>query len=137
MLMKEFFKEQLTKIFISQARAILKRHKPIIVAVVGSVGKTSTKLAIATVLAQKYRVRYQDGNYNVPLTVPFVIMGQQLPTLTNPVGWLRAWLQGQKYIVGSYPYDVVVLELGTDKPGDILDFKSFIKPDIAVVSAIS
>ena len=135
--MKNFLKELLTKIFISQAKTILKRHKPIVVAVVGSVGKTSTKLAVATVLKQKFRVRYQDGNYNVPLTVPFVITGQQLPSLTNPFGWFKAWLNGQKYLVGSYPYDVIVLELGTDKPGDILDFKSFIKPDIAVVTAIS
>jgi UDP-N-acetylmuramoyl-tripeptide--D-alanyl-D-alanine ligase len=135
--MKNFLKDTLTKIFISQARAILKRHKPIIVAVVGSVGKTSTKLAIATVLKQKYRVQYQEGNYNVPLTVPFVITGQSLPSLTNPFGWLKAWLNGQKYLVGKFPYDVVVLELGTDKPGDILDFGKFLNPDISVVTAIS
>lgn len=135
--MKSLFKEWLTTIFVRQAKKIINVHKPLIVVVVGSVGKTGTKMAIASVLQQKYRVRYQEGNYNVPLTLSFVLTGQSLPTLTNPFGWLRAWLQGQKFIFGNFPYDVVLLELGTDAPGDIIAFKKIIKADIAVVSAIS
>lgn len=135
--MKQLIKRWLTTIFVRQAKAILKAHNPLIVVVVGSVGKTGTKLAIANVLKQKYRVCYQDGNYNVPLTLSFVLTGQQLPTLTNPFGWLKVWLKGQKYIYGRFPYDVVVLELGTDAPGDIQNFKNIVNPDIAVVSAIS
>ncbi len=135
--MKNYIKTWLTSVFIRQAKAILKKHKPIVVAVLGSVGKTGTKLAIVDVLKQKYRVQYQNGNYNVPLTVPLVITGQTLPGLTNPIGWLKVWLKGQKFLTSAYPYDVVVLELSTDKPGDIADFKEFLYPDISVVTAIS
>ena len=135
--MKQFIKNTLTRIFVAQAKKILKAHNPLVVVVVGSVGKTGTKLAIAKVLQQKYRVRYQEGNYNVPLTLSFVLTGQQLPTLTNPFGWFMAWVHGQKYIYGNFPYDVVLLELGTDAPGDIIAFKDIVKADIAVVSAIS
>lgn len=135
--MKAQIKHWLTAIFVRQAKKILKAHNPLVVVIVGSVGKTGTKMAIANVLQQKYRVRYQDGNYNVPLTVSFVLTGQQLPTLTNPFGWLRAWLKGQKSIYGNFPYDVVLLELGTDSPGDIIAFKDILQADIAVVSAVS
>ena len=39
---------------------------------------------LATVLSQKYRVRYQHGNYNTPISVPFVFLGRELPSLKNP-----------------------------------------------------
>jgi UDP-N-acetylmuramoyl-tripeptide--D-alanyl-D-alanine ligase len=135
--MKNYLKNLLTKIFVSQAKQIIKKHNPMIIAVVGSVGKTSTKHTIATVLSQKYRVQFQNGNYNVPLTLDFVVTGQSLPPLYNPFGWIKAWLNGQKYIIGNYPYDVLLLEIGTDAPGDIIEFKEIITPDLAVVSAIS
>jgi UDP-N-acetylmuramyl pentapeptide synthase len=135
--MKAYIKNQLTKLFVRQAKKILKNHNPLVVVVVGSVGKTSTKFAIASVLKQKYRVRYQEGNYNVPLTLSFVLTGQQLPNLMNPFGWMKAWLKGQKYIYANFPYEVVLLELGTDAPGDIIAFKDIITADIAVVSAVS
>ena len=135
--MKHFLIKLLTKIFTHQAKQIIKRHKPLVVAIVGSVGKTSTKHAIASVLNQKYRVQYQDGNYNVPLSLSFVVTGQELPAIYNPFGWLKAWLKGQQYILGNYNYDVVILELGTDTPGDVMQFSSIITPDIAVITAIS
>lgn len=118
-------------------RQIIKKHQPKIVAVVGSVGKTGTKYATATILRQKYRVVVQDGNYNTPISVPFIFLGRSLPALRNPFGWLAAWLAGQKIVWGKYPYDIVVVELGTDKPGDMADFQKIIHPDIAVVAAIS
>ena len=135
--MRNFIKNNLTKLFVRQAKRILHKHQPTIVAVVGSVGKTSTKLAIATVLKQSYRVQYQSGNYNVMLTLPLVISGQTMPSLYNPFGWLRVWLAGQRYVHGSYPYEVIVLELGTDAPGDIIQFKELLSVDIAVISGIS
>ena len=135
--MKNYFKDQLAKIFIRQAKKIIKKHNPLIVVVVGSVGKTSTKFAIEKVLSQKYRVQFQSGNYNVPLSLDFVVTGQTLPNLYNPFAWLKAWLNGQKYIYKNYPYDVLLLELGTDKPGDIIEFKKILTADVAVVSAVS
>lgn len=134
---QKIVKDLITKIFVHQMQQIIKKHKPIIVAVVGSVGKTSAKHATATILSQKFRVMYQDGNYNTPISVPFIFLGRSLPPLKNPFGWLAAWVAGQKIIWGKYPYDVVVVELGTDKKGDILDFKKILHADIAVITAVS
>lgn len=135
--MQKRAKNFLINLFTRQTKKIISKHKPIIVAVVGSVGKTSAKVAIATVLAQKYQVLSQSGNYNTPISVPFIFLGRDLPPLKNPFAWFAAWLAGQKIVYGQFNYDIVVVELGTDKPGDIIDFKKLLKIDIAVVTAIS
>ena len=135
--MKQFVKSLLTRIYVRQMKQIIAVHNPRVVAVVGSVGKTSTKLAIATVLSEKYRVCFQSGNYNTPISIPFIFFGRPLPSLTNPFGWLAAWNAGRKIIRGEFPYDIVVVELGTDKPGEIAEFQDYIHPDIAVLTAIS
>lgn len=135
--MKKLAKIFLTKIFTAQARAIVNKYRPKVVVVVGSIGKTSTKLAIAKVLSAKYSVQYQDGNYNVPLSVPFVISGQEYPGMTNYFQWIKAWRQGQKILKNGYSYDFVVLEYGTDHPGEIAEFAKLPKPDITVISGIA
>lgn len=135
--MKQSVKSFITRIFVRQMQQIIKKHKPIIVAVVGSVGKTSTKLAIAKVLSEKYRVLVQQGNYNTPIAVPFIFLDRPLPTLHNPFSWFKAYLKGQKVLKGQFPYDVVVIELGSDQPGDLAEFKPILQPDIGVVTAIS
>lgn len=126
----------LTRIFVAQVLRLRKQHSFKIVCVVGSVGKTSTKVAIAKALGRRKRVLWQEGNYNVDLTVPLVLFSQPLPSLFNIVAWARIWLQNQRTIRQPYPYDVVVLELGTDAPGQIADF-AYLRPDIAVVTAIA
>ncbi len=135
--MKQFVKQLLTAIFTAQMKRIIALHQPKIIAVVGSVGKTSTKFAIATVLAERYRVLSQAGNYNAPISVPFIFLNRSLPNLYNPFGWFAAWLAGNKIIRGDFPYDVVVVEIGTDKPGDVVEFKDILRPDISVVTAVS
>lgn len=135
--MKKLAKIFLTKIFTAQARAIISKYRPKVIVVVGSIGKTSTKLSVAKVLSAKYSVQYQDGNYNVPLSVPFVISGQEYPGITNYFQWIKAWRQGQKILKNGYSYDFVVLEYGTDHPGEIAEFANLPKPDITIVSGIA
>ena len=59
------------------AVAVLKRHKPKIVAITGSVGKTSTKAAVFTVLSSKYYVRENQKNYNNEIGIPLTIIGNE------------------------------------------------------------
>jgi UDP-N-acetylmuramyl pentapeptide synthase len=120
----------------AQVRQLRARRHFKVVAVAGSVGKTSTKLAIAELLAKDMRVRYQTGNYNDRVTVPLVFFGLTEPSLYNIVAWLKVLGVTQSEIAMSYPYDVVVVELGTDGPGQLVDF-AYIKPDITVVTAVS
>lgn len=105
--------------------------------VAGSVGKTSTKTAIATVLAEKYRVQYQTGNYNHVLSTALVYFGLPMPELRSPLAWLQTLGKTEQIIKNGYGYDVVVLEIGTDAPGDLAQFKGYLQADIGVVTAIT
>jgi UDP-N-acetylmuramoyl-tripeptide--D-alanyl-D-alanine ligase len=133
---KQFGRNAVCAVLEWQVRRLRRRHHFKIVAVVGSVGKTSTKLAIAELLGQGLRVRYQVGNYNDRVTVPLVIFGQKEPSLFNIFAWLSVFGANNAEIAFPYPYDVVVLELGTDGPGQIEQF-AYLHPDITVVTAVT
>src|SRR5574343_898329 len=117
--MKLYFKSLLVKILWFLVSALRKKHYPIVIAVAGSVGKTSTKSAVATVLSEKYNVQWQNGNYNDIVSVPLIFFGQKMPDIYNPFGWLKVFMSAVIQILGSYKYNIVIVELGSDKPGDI------------------
>jgi len=119
-----------------QVKRLRLRHDFKVVAVAGSVGKTSTKLAIADLLSQGLRVRHQTGNYNDRVTVPLVFFGHEEPNILNALAWLRIFRVNSRVIKKPYPYDVVVVELGTDAPGSMAAF-AYTRPDITVVTAVS
>lgn len=133
--MKQLLKSLVVRILSRQVRRLYKKHSFKTIAVVGSMGKTSTKLAIAAMLGKSMRVRYQDGDYGDIVNVPLVYFGQELPALTNPIAWIKIFLGNAKQIKGNYPYDVVVLELNTDRPGGLALFKSYVKADLTVLTA--
>jgi UDP-N-acetylmuramoyl-tripeptide--D-alanyl-D-alanine ligase len=68
--------EHILRVF---AVLVLKKYHPIIVGVTGSVGKSSTKEAIALVLSEGYVVRRSEGNYNNEFGVPLSILGEKSP----------------------------------------------------------
>lgn len=135
--MKSFFKNILVGILGWQVRRLCKRNKFKIIGVVGSIGKTSTKIAIAKVLESGKRVKYQEGNYNEIISVPLVFFGHKMPELWNFWGWFKIILQNEFQIYFKYPFDVVVVELGTDAPGQISEFRKYLHLDIAVITAIA
>ena len=130
-------KNFLANILQKQATRYIDRNNFIIVAVTGSVGKTSTTQAISTVLSEKYSVRTTKGNYNSEFGVPLSILNNNMPgSLKNPFGWLMMFAKNEVERRRKPDFEVLVLELGTDMPGDIKGF-SWLKPDYAVVTAIA
>jgi UDP-N-acetylmuramoyl-tripeptide--D-alanyl-D-alanine ligase len=118
-----------------QAKRLRRRHDFLVVAVAGSVGKTSTKLAIAKTLSASRRVIYQDGNYNDRLTVPLVLFGQTEPGIFNIAAWLRI-LASNRRAIQNFHYDVAILELGTDASGQLAKF-AYLKPELCVITAVA
>ncbi len=109
-----------------------------LICVVGSVGKTTTKNAIATILDQKFKIGGSQGNHNSELSAPLGILGIKYPKNTkNPFAWLRVLAAVKKRIRQKETVDIIVQELGTDAPGQIADFGKYLKPDITVLTAIS
>lgn len=135
--MKQKLKSIVVYILTKQVKRLRKKHQFKVIGVVGSIGKTSTKMAIAQTLGTNLRVRYQHGNYNDIVTVPLIFFGHEQPSLFNPLEWFKLFRANKKQIKGKFPYDVVVLELGTDGPGQIAKFSRYGELDIVVVTSIA
>lgn len=127
----------LEKILRLMAKAVLWRYRPTIVGVTGSVGKTSTKEAIFAVLSTKYRVRRNEKNYNNEIGIPLTVMGMEtggkslFKWALNLLRWLYMLVLPTKYP------EVLILEFGVDRPGDMGYLTSFIRPNVSVVTNIS
>ena len=80
-----------------------------VVAITGTNGKTTTKEMVAGVLSGKYRVLATAGNYNNEIGVPLTLLR------------LRK------------EYQVVVLELGMNAPGEIDRLTRICEPDVGMV----
>ncbi|OGL97390.1 hypothetical protein A2332_04700 [Candidatus Uhrbacteria bacterium RIFOXYB2_FULL_41_18] len=132
--MKKFIQNLLKRLSIK----IIRRHKPLIIAVTGSVGKTSTRNAIAALLGAQFHLRTNTKNYNNEFGVPLTIIGESSPGRSF-FGWLQVLIKAGKlawFTDSTYPR-VLVLEYGADHPGDISYLCSIAQPDIAVLTAIS
>lgn len=116
-----------------------KKHPEVkLVAVTGSVGKTSTKVAIGTVLNEKFRVRLHEGNHNSELSAPLAILGVEFPDDIRSLGqWLAVFKAVNTRIKQPTDVDVIVQELGTDAIGQIPHFGTYLTPDISVVTSVA
>jgi UDP-N-acetylmuramoyl-tripeptide--D-alanyl-D-alanine ligase len=119
------------------AKKYLTRAKSKIVAITGSVGKTSTKEAVFAVLSEAYgtNVNKSYGNLNSEAGVPLAILGfKESPTKIYQ--WLPIIFQAPIASISQKAYKILVLEFAADKPGDIKYLSSIARPDIAIVTAI-
>lgn len=133
------FKSFVRKRLESYVKQYFVKHPEVkLVVVTGSVGKTSTKVATATVLSEKYRVRLHEGNFNDLMSVPVAILGLEYPdNIRNPLNWLAVFRAAKERINDPTDVDVIVQELGSDRVGEVLQFGKYLKPDIAVITAVS
>ncbi|HEY1041954.1 MAG TPA: UDP-N-acetylmuramoyl-tripeptide--D-alanyl-D-alanine ligase [Candidatus Paceibacterota bacterium] len=118
------------------ARAILKKYRPLVVMVTGSVGKTSTKDATAAVLSNRFNLRASEKSYNSEFGVPLTIIGAKNPW-ENPIAWIRVFQEALALILlpNHYP-KLLVLEVGADRPGDLAKILRFADPDAVVVTRL-
>jgi len=85
-----------------------------LVAVAGSAGKTTTRRAIACLLAGLGRnVHYAAGNFNNAIGVPLVLLGLEAH------------------------HDTAVVEIGTSQPGEVAYGVSLAEPDIGVLTLVA
>jgi UDP-N-acetylmuramyl pentapeptide synthase len=117
----------------ARAKAIREKFNPRVIAVTGSMGKTSTKEAIAIVLARAGSVRTSQKNFNNEIGVPLTILGQQSPG-KSLFGWMK--LFRKSYSIKNYP-EYLLLEFGADHPGDIKALCELAPPDVSIVTGIS
>ena len=83
-----------------------------VVAVAGSNGKTTTKDLLRASLSPRFRVHATEGNLNHPVGVPLT---------------LRA---------APDDAEVLVVEVGTNEPGEIAILGAIVEPDLALITSI-
>lgn len=83
-----------------------------VVGITGSVGKTSTKECIASVLAQKYKVLKTEGNFNNEIGLPLTVLRLKKE------------------------HEVAVLEMGISDFGEMHRLSQIAKPDLCVLTNI-
>ncbi len=94
------------------ARSWRGRANVTVVGITGSVGKTSTKEAVAAVLAGSYRVLKSPGNLNTEVGLPLTLL----------------------YVEPHH--QVAVLEMGMYQAGDIAFLCSIARPGVGVVTSV-
>ena len=132
--MKSIFKKIVASILQFESKLVLNKYNPKIVAVTGSVGKTSTKDAVFSVIASSFYVRKSEKSFNSDIGIPLTILG--CPNAwNNPLLWLSNIWHGLKLILWrqSYP-EWLVLEVGADRPGDIKSVSKWLRPDVVVLT---
>ncbi len=82
------------------------------IGITGSVGKTTTKEMIASVLSQKFKVHKTQGNFNNDLGVPLTIFAMEEDT------------------------EIAVIEMGISDFGEMSVLAQIVKPDVCVITNI-
>lgn len=132
-----FLRKIIVTILTWEAKLVLRRRKPKIIAVTGSAGKTSTKDAIFAVMSHaELSVRKSEKSYNSEFGVPLTILGLE-SGWGSPWRWIVNMVQGLITALGKDPYPAwLIVEVGADRPGDIRAIARWLKPDIAVITSI-
>ncbi|MES2023304.1 MAG: UDP-N-acetylmuramoyl-tripeptide--D-alanyl-D-alanine ligase [Patescibacteria group bacterium] len=137
--MKDLFKKIIIYVLRVESQLVLWKYKPKIVAITGSVGKTSTKDAVYAVISKVAYVRKSQKSFNSEIGLPLTILG--IPNGWNsPSAWLQNILKGLWLFINPFPShkypEWLVLEVGVGKPGDMKKTASWLKTDAVIITAI-
>jgi UDP-N-acetylmuramoyl-tripeptide--D-alanyl-D-alanine ligase len=134
--MKNTFKKIIAYILKTESRLVLAKYKPKVIAITGSVGKTSTKDAVYAVLSHISYIRKSEKSFNSEIGLPLTILGA--PNGWNdPIVWTKNIFKGLWLIIWPHKYpEWLVLEVGVGKPNDMYDVASWLKTDAVIITAI-
>ena len=134
--MKTTLKKTISYLLKLESKLVLAKYKPKVVAITGSVGKTSTKDAVYAVFSKVAYVRKSEKSFNSEIGLPLTILG--LPNgWNNPLTWFVNILKGFWLIVWTHKYPKwLILEVGISKPGNMANVVSWLKTDAVIITAI-
>ncbi|MDO8604437.1 MAG: UDP-N-acetylmuramoyl-tripeptide--D-alanyl-D-alanine ligase [bacterium] len=136
-MLKQIFKQLVTFVLELEAKLVLHKYQPKVIAVTGSVGKTSTKDAIFAVVGEALLARKSEKSFNSEIGLPLTILNCE-NGWSNPLLWTKNLIKGSVLILTNIHYPKwLVLEIGAGKPGDIERAVRLVQPDIAVITRFS
>ncbi|MFA5792761.1 MAG: UDP-N-acetylmuramoyl-tripeptide--D-alanyl-D-alanine ligase [Candidatus Gracilibacteria bacterium] len=114
------------------AKRRLTQVRPMIIGVTGSAGKTSCKEAIYEVLSRRYKVKKSERNLNSEFGTVLTILDLK-SAYSSVFGWVGVLFKAcTDALKKPEVYDMLVLELGVDKPGDMDEILEVFAPDVLV-----
>jgi UDP-N-acetylmuramoyl-tripeptide--D-alanyl-D-alanine ligase len=124
------------KILNILAGKILSKYNPVVIGITGSVGKSSTKKAIYEILKNKYKVAGNDGRFRTDLNIPLAIIGEKSGRWSVRK-WIRIMAKALALLVRKKNYaDILILEMGVDRPNDMKNMLEVVKPNIGILTGI-
>lgn len=118
------------------AKLSLRRHRPRIVAIAGGRGKTVLKRTLTELLREHFRVRSNPLSHNTEIGLALAILGVRLPS-KRPSAVARALTRGLRHALAPDSVDILVLEFGARRAGDMRELLSIVCPDVAVITPLS
>ena len=108
-----------------------------LVAVTGSAGKASAKIAIGTVLSRQFDIQLRTDEPKTKADVLLQMMGVRMPE-KGLFKWWKVIRAVKKRIKAEKPdIQIIVQEFNPKEPGYNLWFKDYIMPDITVVTSVT
>ena len=123
------------------AKWTIKKYRPGIIGVTGSVGKTSTKEALFKVLNDGRHVRATSKNFNNEIGLPLTVLSPR-EEIKGIFFWSKVIFSAffkiilPKSFTSDYP-EILILEYAADRPGDIKYLLEVARPNIGIITAIS
>ncbi len=133
-----FIRRLIAWLLMWEATIFRARYSGPVIAITGSVGKTSTKEVIGLVMRKAYgpSTLVTPKSLNTEIGVPLTLLGFQSEP-HGVFGWGVALVRGLVVaLFGSMP-PCMVVEVGTDHPGDIAYLGRLVRPTHAVITHIS
>lgn len=130
-------KKLIQKIFCLLARICILRHKPMVIGITGSFGKTTARHVIFEILHRAGRdVWTPEGNYNGEWGLPFAVLRIRSGG-KNFFAWCRMFLSAIWTILNPRYPQMLVLEYGIDHRGEMDIQIDIVEPDIALFTKLS
>jgi len=99
--------------FEDARRIVSEMPRLTVIGITGSYGKTSTKVVLGQVLAEKYHTLITPESYNTPMGVTITIRKMLKPT-----------------------HEFFITEMGARQPGDVAELCALVHPKIGILTAI-
>lgn len=123
------------------ATAAIRRERPTVVAITGSVGKSTTKQMVQALLQMgdpSVPVRVTKKNYNNELGIPLTVFDEPAPGRSLYAWGRLLWKAlAMGYGLRATGTKTFVLEMGADHPGDLTHLCSIAPPTVSVITAVT
>lgn len=132
--MKKSIKRFVVALLHWKVRRLLPKEKDVI-AITGSMGKTTTRKLITHLLEDSFPITTTKGGFNTPIGVCLNLLGEYESGFSYPCKWAkiltRALWRKQKIS------ETIILEYGVDRKGDMDELTEILQPTTSIITNVA